>query len=67
MALLSRHPDAAPPPGSIMLFEGTRGGRTGTSWLNVGEESKLFDEEKTALATSLSAVQKVREVRHRFF
>ena len=59
---LSRHPDAVPPPGSIMLFEGTRGGRTGASWLSVGEESKLFDEEKTALATSLSAVQKVREV-----
>ena len=67
MALLSRHPDAVPPPGSIMLFEGTRGGRTGASWLSVGEESKLFDEEKTALATSLSVVQKVREVKHRFF
>ena len=66
-ALLSRHPDAVPPPGSIMLFEGTRGDRTGASWLSVGEESKLFDEEKTALATSLSAVQKVREVKHRFF
>ena len=67
MALLSRHPDAVPPPGSIMLFEGTRGGRPSASWLNVGEESKLLDDEKTALATSLSAVQKVREVRHRFF
>ena len=67
IALLSRHPDAVPPPGSIMHFERTRGGRTGASWLSVGEESKLLNEEKTALATSLSAGQKVREVQHRFF
>jgi hypothetical protein len=44
VALADGCPDAAPPAGTIMLFERSRAGVVGHSWLNVGEELKLAHE-----------------------
>jgi hypothetical protein len=44
VALADGYPDAAPPAGTIMVFERSRAGVVGRSWLNVGEELKLAHE-----------------------
>lgn len=41
VALAEGYPDATPPTGAIMLFERSRAGRMGHSFLSVGEERKL--------------------------
>jgi hypothetical protein len=43
-ALADTHPNAIPPPGTIMVFEHSRAGKLGHSWLSVGEEEKLERE-----------------------
>jgi hypothetical protein len=45
VALRESLPDASPPKGTIMVFEGG----FGTSWLNEGEETKLEDEATNGL------------------
>jgi hypothetical protein len=44
LALADGYPDAEPPKGAIMLFEHSRAGKIGHSWLNIGEETKLEQE-----------------------
>lgn len=42
--LAETHPNAIPPPGTIMIFERSPAGKVGHSWLGVGEETKLERE-----------------------
>jgi hypothetical protein len=42
--LADTDPNASPPPGTIMVFEHSRAGRVGHSWLSVGEDEKLERE-----------------------
>jgi hypothetical protein len=44
VALAEGRPSATPPPGTIMLFEGSRAGIVGHSFLSIGEEKKLAQE-----------------------
>ena len=67
IALSSRRADATPPPGRIMLFERTRAGKKGGSWLSTGEQSKLVREEQGAYESHVGAMRAVQEVQRRFF
>jgi hypothetical protein len=58
-ALTETFPDATPPPGLIMAFEGTRGGKASLSWLNIGEEMKLELEEQ-GMAHRVNKLQEAR-------
>lgn len=44
-ALASAYPNATAPDGAIVVFEHSRHGKISHSWLNVGEELKLQQEE----------------------
>jgi hypothetical protein len=60
-ALAEASPEAEPPEGKIMVFEGKRG----ISWLGVGEENKL-EKEAADLAGAKRTVAKARAAMSRF-
>jgi hypothetical protein len=65
-ALSARFSEALPPQGTIMVFEHYRGDRSGTSWLNEGEESKLQREAQEGIAGRQARAAEVRAVQARF-
>jgi hypothetical protein len=65
-ALRAASPEASPLPGTVMSFRGTREGREGMSWLNVGEEGKLEREAALGLAPRMEELRKARDVQSRF-
>lgn len=63
--LAEMNANAIPPPGTIMVFEHSRAGRLGHSWLSVGEEEKL--EREAAQPERLAErFLKVKEAQKRF-
>ncbi len=67
VALLEKSADAHPPEGTIMIFEKTRAGKNGRSWLNEGEEDKLESEAAQGLGSRQEQMRKAREAQQRFF
>jgi hypothetical protein len=66
-ALASASHTAVAPEGTIMVYEQIRGGKESHSWLNVGEERKLFKEEQVSIRSRVLAANRVKEVQKRFF
>ena len=65
-ALHNRYPEAGPPSGTIMVFESFRGGRTGVSWLNEGEEDKLAMEAAKAGESRAAKASEAKAAYQRF-
>jgi hypothetical protein len=65
-ALIESEPQATPPPGAIMVFRSTRGGKEGLSWLNEGEEHKLEREALEGLGPRLSKLREARAAQASF-
>jgi hypothetical protein len=65
-ALRASLPSAKPPPGSIMLFEQLRGGRSSHSWLNDGEEGKLASEATSGFERRRADYLSARKALDRF-
>ena len=67
IALRECYPGANPPPGTIMVFERVRDGRTSRSWLNTGEESKLERDAVEALGSRREHTRQARQAAARYF
>lgn len=66
VALFERYPDAVPPPGTIMMIQHYRGGKSGVSWLNEGEGDKLSREADESMSRKLESAKQARAALNRF-